>query len=47
MVDYFFQEDGQKRKMVIKIEFILSDCNILPFFKWFFKMIILNVPEYL
>ena len=34
------QEDGQKRKMVIKIEFTpLSDCNIFPFFKgfWGFK----------
>ena len=28
-----FQEDGQKRKMVIKIEFTpLSDCNIFPFY---------------
>ena len=29
-----FQEDGQKRKMVIKIEFTaLSDCKIVPFKK--------------
>ena len=32
----FFQENGQKCKIVIKIEFTpLSDCNILPFFKSF------------
>ena len=29
-----FQEDFQKRKMVIKVEFTpLSDCKILPFLK--------------
>ena len=31
-----FQEDGQKRKLVSKIEFTpLSDCKILSFFKGF------------
>ena len=31
-----FQEDSQKRKMVIKSEFTpLSDCKIVPFFKGF------------
>ena len=31
---HLFQKDGQKHKMVIKIEFTpLSDCNILSFFK--------------
>ena len=35
----FFQEDGQKRKLVIKIEFTprshSPDCNIFPFKKGF------------
>ena len=34
--DLSFQKDGQKRKVVIKIEFThLPDCNILPLFKGF------------
>ena len=39
---YLFQEDGQKRKMVIKIEFTplsLSDYKIAPFKKGFKKLI--------